>query len=45
LNLGASVAGETLEASRAALTRLDYSRLMTEAERAKRAAMDPTGKG
>lgn len=45
LNLGASVAGETLEASRAALTRLDYSRLIAEAERAKRAAMDPTGKG
>lgn len=44
LGLGASVAGETLEASRAALARLDYNRLITEAERAKRAAMDPTGK-
>jgi hypothetical protein len=43
LNLGASVAGETLDASRAALSRLDYNRLMAEADRAKRAAMDPTG--
>ncbi|HLM72387.1 MAG TPA: hypothetical protein VK459_06840 [Polyangiaceae bacterium] len=45
MGLGASIAGEMLEASRAALARLDYNRLMTEAERAKRAAMDPTGKG
>jgi hypothetical protein len=45
MGLGASIAGEPLEASRAALARLDYNRLMTEAERAKRAAMDPTSKG
>jgi len=45
VGIGASIAGETLEASRAALARLDYNRLIAEAERAKRAAMDPTGKG
>ncbi len=41
LGLGASVAGESLAEARAALERLDYGRLMAEAERAKRAA----GKG
>ncbi|MDC3958380.1 hypothetical protein [Polyangium jinanense] len=41
LGLGASVAGESLAEARAALERLDYGRLMAEAERARRAA----GKG
>lgn len=38
LGLGASVAGESLPDARAALERLDYSRLMAEAERARKAA-------
>jgi len=40
LGLGASVAGESLEASKKALERLDYGRLMAEAERAKKAAAE-----
>ncbi|MDI1482496.1 hypothetical protein [Polyangium sp. y55x31] len=36
LGLGASVAGESLAEARAALERLDYGRLMAEAERARR---------
>lgn len=36
--LGAEVAGETPEASRAALERLDYARLLAEVERAKMSA-------
>jgi len=38
LGLGASVAGESMQEARAALERLDYGRLMAEADRAKRAA-------
>ena len=45
LGLGASVAGESLEASKKALERLDYSRLLAEADRAKRAAASASGKG
>jgi hypothetical protein len=37
LGLGASIAGETLPDARAALERLDYARLMAEADRARRA--------
>lgn len=44
VGLCASIAGETLEASRATLTRLDYGRLMAEAERARR-GVDPKGRG
>jgi len=36
LGLGASVAGESLAEARAALDRLDYGRLMAEADRARR---------
>ncbi|MDI3291116.1 hypothetical protein [Polyangium sp. 15x6] len=36
LGLGASVAGESMAEARAALERLDYGRLMAEAERARR---------
>jgi hypothetical protein len=38
MGLGASIAGEALEVSRKALERLDYGRLLAEAERAKRDA-------
>ena len=44
LGLGASVAGEPLEASQKALERLDYNRLLAEADRAKRAAAERTGR-
>jgi hypothetical protein len=44
LGLGGSVAGERLPDSRAALERLDYGRLMAEAERAKRAAAERSAK-
>ncbi len=39
LGLGASVAGENMPEARAALERLDYGRLMAEAERAKRGVL------
>jgi hypothetical protein len=45
LGLGASVAGERLADSRAALERLDYGRLMAESNRARRAMQDQAGKG
>jgi hypothetical protein len=45
LEIGASIAGETLEASRKALERLDYGRLLAEAERAKRAVTPRSGQG
>jgi hypothetical protein len=44
LGLGASIAGESVEASRKALERLDYGRLMAEADRAKRVAADKAGR-
>lgn len=44
LGLGASVAGEGLEVSKRALERLDYGRLLAEADRAKRAAAERTGR-
>ncbi len=45
LGLGASVAGERLADSRAALERLDYGRLLAESNRARRAMQDQAGKG
>lgn len=44
LGLGASIAGEPLEASKKALERLDYGRLLAEADRAKRAAAERGGR-
>jgi hypothetical protein len=40
LGLGASILGEPLETSKKALERLDYGRLVAEAERAKKAAAE-----
>lgn len=44
LGLGASVEGEALVDSKRALERLDYSRLLAEADRAKRAAAERSGR-
>jgi hypothetical protein len=44
LGLGASVAGEELENTKRALERLDYGRLLAEADRAKRAAAERSGR-
>ena len=44
LGVGASIEGETLDVSRKALERLDYSRLLMEADRAQRAAAERASK-
>jgi hypothetical protein len=43
--LGASIRGESAAASREALERLDYGRLLAEADRAKKAAEERAGRG
>jgi hypothetical protein len=45
VGIGASIAGETFEASRAALARLDYNRLIAEARAGKEGGHGSDGKG